>query len=155
MHLHALPWTEDILRDLGDTEVDLRVTLSYFIEPLPGKRGYAQNQRHRYASHGLRFELKAALESLTEFTVRINKAARAAGEKAASESDAKQWLFGPELLSAGSLHSDRWRGTAVNLAQKGSSPSTRRWDGGRSGLGSGREIPAPDMRWWSPFGLRK
>ncbi|MDC0711002.1 S8 family peptidase [Stigmatella sp. ncwal1] len=119
MHLHALPWPEDVLRDLGETEVELRVTLSYFIEPLPGERGYAQNQRHRYASHGLRFELKAALESLAEFTVRINKAARTEGEGAASESDAKQWLFGPDLRSAGSLHSDRWRGTAVDLANKG------------------------------------
>jgi hypothetical protein len=119
MHLHALPWPEDVLRDLGETEVELRVTLSYFIEPLPGDRGYAQNQRHRYASHGLRFELKTATETLDEFNVRINKAARGEGEKATSKSDSDKWMFGSDLRSAGSLHSDRWTGTAVDLANKG------------------------------------
>lgn len=119
MHLHALPWPEDVLRDLGETEVELRVTLSYFIEPLPGDRGYAQNQRHRYASHGLRFELKTATESLDEFRVRINKAARAEDETATSKSDSEQWLFGSDIRSAGSIHSDRWRGAAVDLASKG------------------------------------
>ncbi|WP_395854536.1 S8 family peptidase [Cystobacter fuscus] len=119
MHLHALPWPEDVLRDLGETDVELRVTLSYFIEPLPGDRGYAQNQRHRYASHGLRFELKTATETLDEFNVRINKAARAEGEAATSKSDSDKWMFGSDLRSAGSLHSDRWTGTAVDLANKG------------------------------------
>lgn len=119
MHLHALPWPEEVLRDLQETDVELRVTLSYFIEPLPGERGYAQSQRHRYASHGLRFELKAALETLEQFEVRINKAARTEGEGATSQSDAKRWMLGSDLRSAGSLHSDRWTGPAVDLADMG------------------------------------
>lgn len=36
MHLHDLPWPKDALIDLGDAEVEMRVTLSYFIEPNPG-----------------------------------------------------------------------------------------------------------------------
>src|SRR5690606_22908985 len=33
MHIHQLPWPKEVLRELGNTEVKLRVTLSYFIEP--------------------------------------------------------------------------------------------------------------------------
>lgn len=119
MHLHALPWPEEVLRDLGETEVELRVTLSYFIEPLPGDRGYTQKQRHRYASHGLRFELKTATETPEQFQARINKAVREADEKATSTSDADAWRFGPDIRSAGSIHSDRWVGSAIDLANKG------------------------------------
>ncbi len=35
MHLRALPWPTDELASLGDVEVRLRITLSYFIEPNP------------------------------------------------------------------------------------------------------------------------
>lgn len=119
MHLYALPWPDDVLRDLGETEVELRVTLSYFVEPLPGDRGYTQKQRHRYASHGLRFDLKTATETLDQFKVRINKAVREEEEKATSTSDSTNWMFGAEIRSAGSIHADRWRGYAVDLADKG------------------------------------
>ena len=119
MHLHALPWPEDVLRGLGEIDVELRVTLSYFIEPLPGDRGYNQKQRHRYASHGLRFDLKTATETLDQFKIRINKAAREEKEKATSASDSTSWRFGPDIRSSGSIHSDRWTGPAVDLADKG------------------------------------
>lgn len=140
MHLYALPWPVEVLQDLGETEVELRVTLSYFIEPLPGDRGYTQKQRHRYASHGLRFDLKTATESLPEFKVRINKAMRDEGEKATSTSDSDRWTFGVATRSAGSIHSDRWTGPATDLANKGhlavfptigwwkERPRHRRWD---------------------------
>ena len=36
MHLHELPWPKNVLEQLGQTPVRLRVTLSYFIEPNPG-----------------------------------------------------------------------------------------------------------------------
>jgi hypothetical protein len=39
MHLHRLPWPTSLLQDLGETEIRMRVTLSYFIEPSPGRRG--------------------------------------------------------------------------------------------------------------------
>jgi len=60
MHLHPLPWPHDVLRELGDMIVELRVTLSYFIEPNPGERG--RERRHRYASHGLRFDVNTPTE---------------------------------------------------------------------------------------------
>ena len=35
-----LPWPRDVLQGLGEQSVRLRVTLSYFIEPNPGRRGW-------------------------------------------------------------------------------------------------------------------
>ncbi|MCG2776064.1 MAG: S8 family peptidase, partial [Desulfobacterales bacterium] len=31
MHLHSIPWPEDVLQSLGETDVDMKVTLSYLI----------------------------------------------------------------------------------------------------------------------------
>lgn len=71
LNLHSLPWPRQELLALGETQVELRVTLSYFVEPNPGERGWAR--RHRYASHGLRFVMKASAEELGEFRARINR----------------------------------------------------------------------------------
>lgn len=49
MHLHRLPWPIAELESLGETEVEMRVTLSYFIEPNPAERGI--KGRYRYESH--------------------------------------------------------------------------------------------------------
>jgi len=38
MHLHDLPWTKEALQQLGETEVEMTVTLTYFIEPDPSSR---------------------------------------------------------------------------------------------------------------------
>ena len=56
MHLHDLPWPHDVLEGLGEMPVEMRVTLSYFIEPNPSRRGV--RSRYRYESHGLRFDVK-------------------------------------------------------------------------------------------------
>jgi hypothetical protein len=40
MNLHEFPWPRTQLEQLGETEVELRVTLSYFVEPNPGERGW-------------------------------------------------------------------------------------------------------------------
>jgi hypothetical protein len=74
MHLHRLPWPQEVLEDLGETPVELRVSLSYFIEPNPSRRGV--RSRYRYESHGLRFDVKRPEESVDEFRRRINLAAR-------------------------------------------------------------------------------
>lgn len=34
MNLHSLPWPKDELEALQDTPVEMRITLSYFIEPI-------------------------------------------------------------------------------------------------------------------------
>ena len=72
MNLHQLPWPRAELLALGEAPVELRLTLSYFIEPNPGERGWTR--RHRYASYGLRFAMKTSTEQLPEFRARINRA---------------------------------------------------------------------------------
>ncbi len=117
MHLHNIPWPVEILEELGESPVEIRVTLSYFIEPNPARRGWIR--RYRYASHGLRFDVKTATESDDEFRRRINKAARDEELGKTSVSDASNWQLGPILRGRGSIHSDRWRGTAIDLASRG------------------------------------
>ncbi|HEX7004977.1 MAG TPA: S8 family peptidase [Trueperaceae bacterium] len=118
MNVHQFPWPTAILEELGEAQVELKVTLSYFIEPNPGERGWSR--RHRYASHGLRFELKGMLEDTQSFRERINRAAQADDPSRASgpgttEGDA--WFF-RQVRDTGSLHSDVWRGTAIELSQR-------------------------------------
>jgi Subtilase family len=116
MHFHRLPWPRAELRALGDTPAMMRVVLSYFVEPNPGERGW--QYKHRYASHGLRFDVQTPTESLLEFRRRINGAIREQIEGRLTGSDAGRWELGPDLRSAGSLHVDTWRGTTAELASR-------------------------------------
>ena len=116
MNLHQFPWPRTELEQLGETEVELRITLSYFVEPNPGERGWLR--RHRYPSHALRFGVKRALESVDEFRARINKAAVAEEEGLAPiNAGPDDWYLG-RIRNVGSIHSDYWRGTAAALAQR-------------------------------------
>jgi hypothetical protein len=118
MHVHQFPWPKDALEELGQTAVRLRVTLSYFIEPNPGRRGW--RRRHRYASHGLRFELKYPTETVNEFRKRLNQRALDEDEdKPAAGGDAAAWFLGEIARNKGSIHSDIWVGTAADLAERG------------------------------------
>jgi len=117
MHLYELPWPKKMLEDLGESDVEMRITLSYFIEPGPGERGW--DDRYRYASHALRFELNSPLEDKATFMKRINTESREEGEKNKkpdSSSPAKHWVIGSNNRDNGSIHSDIWKGTAVELA---------------------------------------
>lgn len=117
INIHNIPWPVDVLQDLGDTQVDMKVTLSYFIEPNPGERGWSN--RYRYASHGLRFDVRRPLESLENFKQRTNKQARDAEYDRDSVKDSGNWMLGERLRSLGSIHSDTWQGTAAELAARG------------------------------------
>ncbi|NQU10235.1 S8 family peptidase [bacterium] len=114
MHLYRLPWPKEVLLDLGETPVSMRVTLSYFVEPGPGEIGW--KDRYRYPSHGLRFELNAPGESEREFTRRINRQQRDEEEgHPATEAPNDHWSLGQQR-NVGSIHSDIWSGTAADLA---------------------------------------
>ena len=118
MHIHNLPWPTDILESLGERPVEMRVTLSYFIEPNPSRRGV--RSRYRYESHGLRFDVRRPSESIDEFRRRINAAARdEQAEHSPPGSDDPAWSIGPRNRHKGSLHGDSWRGSAVDLASRG------------------------------------
>lgn len=116
MHVYDLPWPVDVLKALPDeTPVQMRITLSYFIEPAPGEVGW--KDRYRYASHGLRFELNSPNETKDDFVKRINIAARAQDEGAPGTASAMgHWLLGSQARDRGSIHSDIWQGTAAELA---------------------------------------
>lgn len=116
MVLHDLPWPTEDLEALGQTIVQMKITLSYFIEPNPGERGWTQ--RHRYSSHGLRFAVKRSEENLEAFRRRINRAAREEDERVGAAGEDTGWLVGPRLRNRGSLHSDVWEGTAADLAAR-------------------------------------
>jgi hypothetical protein len=117
--LHTLPWPKQILQEIGGGDVQLRVTLSYYIEPNPSRRGW--RQRYAYASHGLRFELQAPLEQEHDFITRVSGNAAAEEEDDAARmpkpsTGADRWLVGPRQRNTGSLHQDIWNGHGADLA---------------------------------------
>lgn len=116
MQLYQLPWPVEELRKLPpELDIKLRVTLSYFIEPNPGRRGY--RQRYSYQSHGLRFKVINPGQPMINFRAAINKIANDTVEDYQGvEGDKGGWLFGTNLKTFGSLHSDTWTGSAADLA---------------------------------------
>lgn len=117
MHLHALPWPKDELEALGAAKVQMRVTLSYFIEPNPSARGSAS--KYHYPSHRLRFDVRHPLESIEDFLARINAAAAAEEDEQNTSPQDPDWLLGKTQRHKGSLHQDVWEGTAADLASRG------------------------------------
>lgn len=118
MHLHRLPWPIAVLQGLGEVPVRMRVTLSYYIEPSPGRRGW--DRKHRYQSHGLRFEVKHPLETDVAFHKRLSRAAWDEDEgQPDNVNDDRNWELGSRLRCKGSIHSDTWIGTAAELAACG------------------------------------
>jgi hypothetical protein len=118
MHLHDLPWPIEVLQELGDLPVTLRVTLSHFIEPNPGERGGVD--KYAYQSHALRFAVRRPLETEAAFRGRIN--AQAAAEEQGLPGGGGHdpgWTIGERLRTRGSLLSDSWSGTAAQLANRG------------------------------------
>lgn len=112
--LHRLPWPTETLRELAETTVQLRVTLSYFIEPTASRRGW--RRRYAYASHGLRFELNAPLEPLDAFVARVNREAQDEEAGTRPPSGSERWLVGGNQRNLGSLHQDIWEGYGAALA---------------------------------------
>jgi hypothetical protein len=115
---HALPWPQQALLDLPlHTPVEMRVTLSYFIEPSPGERGW--DRKYGYASHGLRFQVKRSTETLDEFRLRINAHDRDEDYEEDHVGETGHWEFGVLGPRNGSIHSNTWHGTAAALAERG------------------------------------
>lgn len=123
MHLHDLPIPREVLEELGDTAVRMRVTLSYFIEPNPPRRGYVT--RYQYASHGLRFSVRRPQETPDRMGKRLSRTfwdmdadgKKTRPPKGSTIEDDRTWDLGPEAVAVrGSIHSDCWTGTAAQLA---------------------------------------
>ena len=117
LRLHSLPWPRDVLQSLGEADVRLRVTLSYFIEPSATRRGW--KGKYTYASYGLRFDLKAPTDiDVRRFLARVNRQAQEEEDEgySSSKSHSKHWLLGTRARHYGSLHQDDWQGTGAELA---------------------------------------
>lgn len=119
MNLHFLPWPKEQLQALPPgTKVELRITLSYFIEPNPSARG--TSSKFHYPSHRLRFDVQRPLEATTEdFVARINAAAERDDEGDPIDSRDPGWMLGVGKRHRGSLHQDTWQGAAAELANMG------------------------------------
>ncbi|MBR8665886.1 S8 family serine peptidase [Bacillus paralicheniformis] len=113
MHIHELPWPKDVLLDLGEKNVKMKVTLSYFIEPGPGEIGW--KNRYRYPSCLLRFDVNGT-DSKESFLRRINAAVEVDDNDVDSSGGSVNWLYGKQSRHLGSVHSDVWEGTAAELA---------------------------------------
>lgn len=114
MRYYRMPWPKDVLLSLDpSTEARLKVTLSYYIDPSPSGIGW--NDKYRYPSFGLRFDVNRANEDLEAFQKRINANAREDGEKY-SASGSTQWHIGTTNRDDGSIHSDFIETSAAELS---------------------------------------
>lgn len=119
INFYELPWPKEELEKLGEVDVQMRVTLSYFIEPAPNDLNKNRKwNRYSYSSHGLRFDLIHPNESKEEFLQRMNKNNRDDEETYESQghSVADKWIIGSAGRDKGSIISDIWVGTAADLA---------------------------------------
>jgi hypothetical protein len=125
IHYYEFPWPKDILENIGAEDVTLRVTLSYYIEPNPGDKGY--NTKYSYQSCALKFHLIKPNESFENFQVRTNKINQdnlkvELGKGTLDDNDyskgslSTRWFYGPKNIFKGSIHSDYWKGSAADIA---------------------------------------
>ncbi|KZE82736.1 hypothetical protein AV926_06415 [Myroides marinus] len=112
IHYYELPWPKDILENLADTKVKLKVTLSYFIEPNPGDKGYSTP--YAYQSAAFEFKMINPTETFDDFKMRINEEERNEDVNVSSYSDSR-WFYGS--IFKGSVHSNFIVGNAVDIAQ--------------------------------------
>lgn len=125
IHYYEFPWPKEILESLGETNVTLRVTLSYFIEPNPGDRGYTT--KYAYQSTALKFSLINSGEDFDNFKIRTNKINQdnlkenlGVDKLDSGEYDkntgSSRWALGADTVFKGSIHSNYWNGSAVEIA---------------------------------------
>lgn len=116
-HYYPLPWPRRVLEEQADQQFRLKVTLSYFVEPNPGKSAAIDPQR--YQSFGLRFDLKRPRETVNQFKERTNADERHDPQRAGYPAvQDENWVLGASSISAGSLHCDVWRGSGAQLAAR-------------------------------------
>lgn len=111
IHYYDLPWPKELLEDMGDEDVRIRITLSYYVKPSPGYAG--RTDKYRYPSATLHFDLKTATETQEEFLCRKNKFE---GEKT-TQNDSGRWNIKQQRRERGTVQSDWIECTAADLAE--------------------------------------
>jgi hypothetical protein len=114
LHTHSLPWPREKLLEYAFEKVWMRVTLSYFIEPNPGNRGYAST--YRYASCQLRFKVSSPGQSLKDLLADVDKATNEAMGDGYVKGSSNRWLLDTDMVMKGSVHANVWEGSAAELA---------------------------------------
>jgi len=116
MHYYDLPWPSELLEAMHDEKVMMRITLSYYVKPAPGRGG--RNNKYRYPSATLYFDIKKSTETEKEFLARCNKNDE---EESLSKSRnaTKLWNVGIERRKNGTVQSDWITCTAQELAECG------------------------------------
>ena len=114
MKLHELPWPSEELLKLGTVSTELRVTLSYFVEPNPGDRGW-KNKFH-YASCGLRFQVVGPNQSKEDLLKSVSKKMRDDDNDTGGSNGSEDWYLGSQNRDRGSIHSDFKQMTAAELS---------------------------------------
>jgi hypothetical protein len=130
MHVHTMPWADTVLKNHPYEQVRLRVTLSYFIEPNPGNRGYTSH--YRYAGCQLRYCISNPGQSVEDLEALVSKHAademKARGRLVIGRSS-DGWILGDESFR-GSVHSDVWEGScadAISMKHLAVYPVTGWW----------------------------
>lgn len=117
MVYHDLPWPRQALRELGDTQVELKVTLSYYVEPSPSVIEGKENI-YCYQSCSLKFSVRKSSDKMEDHLKKINRLSREESEKISNSHQYDGWQLGSYAF-AGSVHSDIWEGSASALAEMG------------------------------------
>lgn len=115
MHLHQLPWPFEALRAHSTENIKMRVTLSYFVEPNPGNRGYTS--QFRYANCALRFKVSSPGQTAEDLKAEVSKVAAdefARDNRTLVSGSKDGWTIGQPCFR-GSVHSDIWEGSAADL----------------------------------------
>lgn len=110
LHYYALPWPSEVLAQMGEEKVRMRITLSYYIQPSPSIAG--RNNKYRYPSATLHFDVKNATETSEEFLSRHNSIE---GEKT-TDNDTSRWTIKQTRRARGTVQSDWIECTAAELA---------------------------------------
>lgn len=105
-----LPVPEDQLLNLeGDPNVELRITLSYNMEP-------SHYRRKTYNGLDLKWDIQGPQENVMEFKTRINKILRDEGNEHRDDGKFRGWEISSQARSRGTVQADRWIGPASYLA---------------------------------------
>jgi hypothetical protein len=119
IHFYAPPWPAQTLEGLGEADIRMKVTLSYFVDPNPSRRSWDGD--YQYSSHSLRFEASDPNEPIDTFRRRLTRAAWSEGQRKleSKDTDSSGWWYGRNRRVRGSIHSDVWEGSAVELSAMG------------------------------------
>ncbi len=112
MKSFRLPWPRQALDLLAATPVELRCTLSYFVEPDPNNA--TRDHIELYPSHRLKFDLNRFGETDEQAEARFNDDIEAQGGDASEAG----WDLGFRNRNRGTLHNDVWSGPAYQLRDR-------------------------------------